>query len=59
MKPTLFYEMIEFDQVNTASMLANALLEYEVTTDRKFGRSDHLKFEFSERIWPKPDSSKD
>jgi hypothetical protein len=54
MKPALFYRMFEVDESDTSALLAAAALNYVETCDRKFNREDHLIFEFSERIWPKP-----
>ena len=58
MQPALFYRMFEVNEEETRSILAVAALERAETLDRKFEREDYAIFEFSERIWPNPDSSK-
>ena len=58
MQPALFYRMFEVNEGETRSILAVAALERAETLDRKFEREDYAIFEFSERIWPNPDSSK-
>ena len=58
MQPALFYRMFEVNEEETRSILAVAALERAETLDRKFERKDYAIFEFSERIWPNPDSSK-
>jgi hypothetical protein len=58
MQPAFFYRMFEVNEEETRSILAAAALERAATLDRKFEREDYFIFEFSERIWPKPNSSK-
>jgi hypothetical protein len=53
MTPALFFRLFETDDSDTQSILAEAAREHAATTDRKFEKIDHVRFEFSTRIWPK------